>query len=533
MLGNRYVRLLEQVVENVALPIQDIDFFLPGERHQVLYDFNCNANVSKHTPKHLLDVFHAKVGAFPNRLAVFDTDSSETYQSLNDQSERLAALIVQNLNSDHRVVGVMLPRSIELVRVILAIIKAGCAYVAIDPGYPTKRKAYIVNDAKMTLLITMRSLLSGDVFNCNTLLIEEIAYSTDHYREPSIYDPNDLAYIAYTSGSTGAPKGVMVEHHSVVKTLENFELCYPVAKGDVYLLKTNAVFDISVTELFGWFFGEGALYVLPHLGEQDPRSLLQAIMQYRITHINFVPSMFRVFLQVASELQHKAHLKTLKWIFLGGERFDIDILTQFNALNLTAKLENMYGPTECSMWATHCSTDDLKLQASVPVGKPFEGVHCYVVNQANQLLPIGQPGELCIAGIGVARGYLYQDQLTQEKFVENPFLAPPQHDISLRRMYRTGDLVRWLSNGQLEYLGRMDTQIKLRGVRIELTEIEVALKTYPAVIDAIVDVKGGSEDALLCAYYCAQQEITQAELKMLGAEGSPCNKDLVLRIGWD
>ncbi|UCH97676.1 MAG: AMP-binding protein, partial [Candidatus Aminicenantes bacterium] len=364
-----------------------------------------------------------------------------------------------------------------------------------------------------------------------------------------------LAYILYTSGSTGKPKGVMVEHRSVVNILYALSKEYPLLETDTYLLKTSVLFDVSVTELLGWFWHGGRLAVLEKGGEIDPSLILDTIERYHVTHINFVPSMFTVFVDHLTP-RNISQLSTLKYIFLAGETLLTHPVEKSRGLIPGIALENIYGPTEATIYASRYSLRDWQSsitsegiesiigagKPNIPIGKPLPNVKLYILDKYDQLQCIGVVGELCISGQGLARGYLNNPELTAEKFCLRQArgagtllkgtrgLAPLPEKIysylsyrsHMSYIYRTGDLAQWLPDGNIEFLGRIDSQIKIRGFRIELGEIENQLLNHNEIKKAVViasNVMGRSQDTKeednkhLCAYIASERKFEAHELR--------------------
>ncbi|MFC5471055.1 amino acid adenylation domain-containing protein, partial [Cohnella suwonensis] len=331
----------------------------------------------------------------------------------------------------------------------------------------------------------------------------------------SAASPDGLAYILYTSGSTGRPKGVMIRHRSVVNRLHWMQKAYPLGADDVILQKTPYSFDVSVWELFWWMLAGASVAFLPPGAEKDPGQLIEAIARRRVTTMHFVPSMLAAFLETAHAEpvgQLKEKLATLKRVFASGEALHRAHADRFFALTRTlglegAKLVNLYGPTEATVDVTvhECEADSAL--DFVPIGRPIDNTSVYIVGGQGQAQPIGVPGELCIAGIQLARGYANRPELTAEKFVPNPFVPGEV-------MYRTGDLARWMEDGQVQYLGRIDDQVKIRGYRIELGEIERTLLLHEAVSEAAVAVRDdGAGDKRLVGYVVADRACTSGELR--------------------
>ncbi|MCK5055225.1 MAG: amino acid adenylation domain-containing protein, partial [Candidatus Aminicenantes bacterium] len=422
-----------------------------------------------------------------------------TYRQFREETDRLALFIKNKGVICGSLVGVVLDRSIEMVGGIFAVLKAGGAYLPLLPEYPEERKQYILKDSGAKIVITTRDVYKKPgIPGVETVYIDEEIGSVGARRAVPEPTPSagGLAYVIYTSGSTGKPKGVVVEHRSVVNILTDLQKKYPLNESDTYFLKTSYVFDVSVAELFGWFFAGGRLAVLKKGGEKDPGEIITAIERTAVTHINFVPSMFNAFVdELKEENIHK--LSTLKYIFLAGEALLPELVDKFRRFNTGIVLEDIYGPTEGTIYSSYFSLTRWQDGTSIPIGKPVQNVELYILDKDNNMQPIGVPGELCIAGKNLARGYLNQPELTAEKFVSG--------GVGSDFLYKTGDLARWLPDGDVEYLGRLDYQVKIRGYRIELGEIESQLLKHEDVKEAVViarDDKAG--DNYLCAYIVAK-----------------------------
>ncbi|MBW7477878.1 amino acid adenylation domain-containing protein, partial [Paenibacillus oenotherae] len=288
---------------------------------------------------------------------------------------------------------------------------------------------------------------------------------------------DNLAYIIYTSGSTGLPKGVMVEHRSLMNRLYWMQKQYPLTGDDVILQKTPYTFDVSVWELLWWMLSGASLCLLGPGGEKDPQQIRDAIVRYRVTTMHFVPSMLTAFLHACP-----SGLSSLKQVFASGEALVIKQVNEFKELlykPYNTRLANLYGPTEATIDVSYFDCDQAAKPGIIPIGKPIDNTQLYVLDGRQEVQPIGVPGELYIGGAGLARGYVNRAELTEEKFIANPY-RPGE------RMYRTGDLARWQPDGTVEYLGRIDHQVKIRGYRIELGEIEAQLLKVEGVKEAAV-----------------------------------------------
>lgn len=469
-------------------------------------------------------LFEEQVARTPDRAAVRGGDGTEvSYRVLDARANRVAhALRSRGVEAEDRV-AVAIERSTELLIAILGVLKAGAAYVPIDPGYPQERIRYMVADSAAKLvLVAGPAAVATAVADCPLLDVKTL------HAEPSTAprsraNARSLAYVIYTSGSTGRPKGVMVEHRSVVNRLAWMQKCHPLGPADVVLHKTPCSFDVSVWELFWWGIEGASLALLGVGGEKDPAELLDAIERQAVTVMHFVPSMLGPFLDLLSRSPELvARARSLRAVFCSGEALLPHQVEQFNRIfavgrHPAPRLVNLYGPTEATVDVSYfeCPSGTGSAVGIVPIGKPIDNTRLYVLGRNGQPQALGAAGELCIAGVGLARGYLGRDQLTSEKFVDDPFVPG-----SL--MYRTGDLARWLASGGLAFLGRIDRQVKIRGNRVELGEAESALMAVPGVRDVIVvDVSSPDRDTYLVAYYTAEEEVEPAGFRAHAARVLP------------
>ncbi|MCL2427252.1 MAG: amino acid adenylation domain-containing protein, partial [Oscillospiraceae bacterium] len=436
--------------------------------------------------------------------------SGMTYDELNKRSNQLAWLLRDRGVKADSIVAIMTERSFEMIIGILGILKAGGAYLPIDPEYPENRIEFMLNDSGTEILLTQTHLYDKADYGGERINLDESCIydggTGNTLNLKSLNSSSDLAYVIYTSGSTGRPKGVTVEHKSVVNLLHDMEKHYPLTENGCYLLKTTYIFDVSVSEIFGWFIAGGKLIILKPGYEKKPEKIIEAIHEGGVTHINFVPSVLNVFLDEAKDTPGNG-LRTLKYVFAAGEILNQGAASAYYKLSKMGIMENLYGPTEATVFTARYTTVINEKNLSVPIGKPLTNYQTYILISDNKLSPIGVPGELCISGDGLARGYLNRLELTAEKFISNPF-APGT------RMYRTGDLARWLPDGNIEFLGRIDNQVKVRGFRIELGEIERRLLEDEDVKEATVVVREDKlGDRYLCAYIVSDSNIQVSELR--------------------
>jgi amino acid adenylation domain-containing protein len=517
LLPGLYLDLLQRLILQSGEPIDLFDLIHDEEKRRILEVFNRPAAVpqGEETVMHLFDSI---VGQYPDNPAVICHGNTLTYRELKDASEGFAGYLQQRGVRPGDLVGMMLRREESLIPVLFGILKCGAAYVPIDPEYPEDWIKSVIRDSGLKLLITRGSYpgveLSG-VAEVIDLDQEPGGRMTGYSSMASGIrtGSSDLAYVIYTSGSTGQPKGVMIEHGSLLNMVVCMQECYPLEPDDRYLLKTSCSFDVSVMELFGWIPGGGSVVVAETGAETDPGLLLQAIKDGGITHLNFVPTLFSVFVDRLT-IDGMESARSLKYIFLAGEVLPGEVVEQALALGLPAHFENLYGPTEGTIYSSGYSIQKADGGAPVPIGKPLKNIRLYIVNGQSRLQPVGVAGELCASGAGVARGYLNNESLTSERFVPDPFEPGA-------RMYKTGDRARWMPDGNIEFLDRMDRQLKIRGFRIEPREIETKLATYSGISRVAVIAKGAAMERCLVAYYESDTEIPAGELKQFAGERLP------------
>jgi amino acid adenylation domain-containing protein/non-ribosomal peptide synthase protein (TIGR01720 family) len=466
-LAERLAAILRQVTADTAIPVGAIDVLDPDERTDLIEVRNDTDHVVDANDLAALVTRQAR--RTPDATAVVFDDRELSYAELDTWSDRLAGRLVDEGARTGAVVGVSLPRSAELIVALVAVAKSGAAFLPLDPDYPPDRLAYMIDDAKPAAVLD------------DPTVVQRVRDVHRPWSAPTI-DPAAWAYVLYTSGSTGRPKGVAVPQAGIVNRIAWLQHAYPLTVDDRMLVKTPISFDTSVWEVF-WPMSVGATLVVARPGgHRDPGYLAETIVSQRVTAVDFVPSMLELFL----EDPRAAQCTSLTRVTVGGEALSSELVAQFaKALGADVPLHNLYGPTEASVDVLGWTAD----AGPVALGVPGWNVRAYVLDGYLNPVPAGAPGELYLAGVQLAHGYLHRNDLTAQSFVANPFGTSA-------RMYRTGDVVRW-RDGQLEYLGRTDDQIKLRGVRIEPGEIETVLTTHPSVASARVIVRNDR----LVAYY--------------------------------
>ncbi len=536
MLGH-FRTLLAGIVAEPLRRISDLPLLDAPERHQLLEEWNRTA-VSYPREQCIHQLFEAQAARTPHALAVTADDEELTYAELNRRANRLAHRLRRSGVGPEVPVALCMERSALMMVGLLGILKAGGAYVPLDPAYPQERLAFMLADAGVRVVVTQTSLLSGLSWHGAELILpdtfvpgREAAAGEDDGDDAdnpaSGVAPDNLAYVIYTSGSLGRPKGVMVAHRHVSNFFTGMDRSLGTTEPGVWLALTSISFDISVLELF-WTLARGFRIVIH--GEEhaarlpEPRagkatkplepglahfagdacekpagkpatdferdSFAAQLAKHRVTHLQCTPSRARL---LASDGESLRALGSLKKLLLGGEALPAALAQQLGEV-VTGEMHNMYGPTETTIWSTTqpIGTDG----GAITIGRPIANTEVFILDRHLQPLPVGVPGELLIGGEGVVRGYVGRPEATAERFIPHPFARQ-----SGARLYRTGDLARYLPNGEIEYLGRLDHQIKLRGFRIELGEIEAALRRHPQVVEAVVVAREGeTDDRRLVAY---------------------------------
>jgi D-alanine--poly(phosphoribitol) ligase subunit 1 len=454
----------------------------------------------------LQELIEAQVARNPSATAVFcDHDkalggvASLSYAQLNDKVNQLAhRLRAEGVRPGH-IVALMVERSFAMIIGILGIVKAGGAYLPVSPDNPPDRIDYMLRDGGVGVLLVQSKTAGRVAFAGRVISLDDAQVYRGSTANPDIVNkPDDLAYVIYTSGSTGKPKGVMIEHRSVVNRLHWMQRAYPLGESDVILQKTPYAFDVSVWELLWWALQGAKVCFLAPGGERNPLAILETIRKRQVSVMHFVPSMLNVFLEVldGKPAEVLRGLASVRRVFASGEALMTSHVRRFNHVwggKTGARLINLYGPTEATVDVSYfdCPThDDFD---TIPIGRPIDNTRFYVIKDGRQVA-IGEAGELCIAGVQLARGYVNNAALTNEKFTDNP-VNPGE------RIYRTGDVARWLPDGNIEYLGREDHQVKIRGLRIELGEIENTIRQYPGVVDCVARVARHSETVILIVAY--------------------------------
>ncbi|MHC5598560.1 MAG: amino acid adenylation domain-containing protein, partial [Nostoc sp.] len=497
------VTILEAIVANPQQRIDQLPLLTEVEQHQLLVEWN-DTQVDYPQDLCIHQLFEQQVERTPDAVAVIFENQQLTYHQLNSRTNQLAHYLRSWGVGADVLVGICVERSLEMVVGLLGILKAGGAYLPLDPEYPQERLSFMLEDTQVSVLLTQQQLVESlpqhqaRVVHLDTdwpLICESSQESPITEVQAS-----NLAYVIYTSGSTGQPKGVMLSHSNLCNHMFWMQATFPLTEKDKVLQKTPFGFDASVWEFYAPLLVGGQLLIAQPAGHTDSAYLLRLIAQQQVTTVQLVPSLLQMLLEQGGiETCH-----SLKQVFCGGEVLPVSLLEGLLS-KLNVNLHNLYGPTEACIDATFWNCKQQMYGQSVPIGRPIDNTQIYILDQNLQPVPIGIPGELHIGGAGLARGYLNRRELTQEKFIPNPF----QRNRGGERLYKTGDLGRYLADGNIEYLGRIDNQVKIRGFRIELGEIEAVLSQHEDVqtscVIARVDIPGNKR---LVAYIVPHPEQT-------------------------
>ena len=490
--------ILESIVQNPDQHLLELPLLTDAERQQILVEWNDTAT-DYASDKCVHQLIEAQVEQTPNAIAVIFNGKQLTYQEMNAKANRLAHYLRQQGVGPDVLVGVCMERSMEMVVALLSVLKAGGAYVPLDPTYPQDRLAFMLHDAHVPILLTQSHLLDQLSHEDVQLICLDTEWDMpEQYENPvSNVQLDNLSYMIYTSGSTGKPKGVMNIHRGTCNRLHSIQEAHQLNSEDRVLQKTPFSFDVSVWEFFWPLFTGAALVVAKPGGHQDPLYMASLINEQKITALHFVPSMLQAFLAEPRSQQ----CSSLKYVFCGGEALSYELQERFYSC-FDAQLYNLYGPTEASIDATSWHCQQKSDRRIVPIGRPIANTQTYILDSAMQPVPIGVSGELYVGGVGVARGYFNRPELTSAKFILDPF----SQDAGAK-LFKTGDLARYRVDGAIEFLGRIDHQVKVRGFRIELGEIEAIVDQHPAVREVVVVAREDTPgDKRLVAYVVLHEE---------------------------
>ncbi len=502
-IAEHYFNLLSELFTNKEKPIRTIELITSKDKQRILEEFN-NTAISYPDHKTILDFFNVQTLNNPENIAIQINDKCLTYHELDEKSNQVANFISEKYPEKGNVFGVQMERSLGLMITIFGILKSGNVYLPLSASHPIDRIKYALENSEAKALFTKPENFENFNDKIDCLNPVEAKKCSNVFENCAL--PNDIAYIIYTSGSTGRPKGVLIKHTSLVNRLNWMQNQYQLNENDVILQKTPIVFDVSVWELFWWSMCGAKLVLADPGAEKEPQKICEIIEKQKITTLHFVPSMLNALLAYLSENDQKYTLHSIKNLFTSGEELKVHDAKGFLDYCPNAQLHNLYGPTEATIDVSYHQVSRTRKYRSIPIGKPIDNTQLFILNTELQHQPIGIPGELFIGGVNLSPGYCNQPELTQERFIENPF---DERSI----LYKTGDLARWLPDGEIEFLGRIDNQVKIRGNRIELGEIELAIQSYEGIHSAVVLTKEGQSGLQLVGYISANQEYAEDDLR--------------------
>lgn len=491
----RILYMIKQVLNNESIFVKDIDIVTEEEKNQLLYEIN-NANIGFPKNKTIVDLFEEQVQKTPNNTAVILNDNSLTYDVLNKKANQLARYLIKSGIKKGDIIGIRVDKSFEMIVGILAIIKAGCTYLPINMSYPQDRVEYMLTDSSAKFLLTVESMIddiSTPVKKITIDLNKNNIYSLDSSNLCISISPEDLIYIIYTSGSTGKPKGAMLCHRNIVRLFKNDKPLYDFNETDVWTMFHSVAFDFSVWEMYGALLFGGKLVLVPDKVAKDTNLFLDLLRKQHVTVLNQTPTYFYNLL--ATELERADNSLSIRYIIFGGEALKPKLIQKWSIKYPNTKLINMYGITETTVHVTFKELSEKDLKSNISnIGKPIPTLEVLILDKNLHLLPYGVPGEMCVLGQGVFKGYLNREDLNKQKLIPNSYYG--------QTLYHSGDLAILHKDGNLEYLGRIDKQVKLRGFRVELGEIEEQILKNENIKTCIVAKKVNKNNRdILCAYY--------------------------------
>ena len=498
-----FKRIVDAVIEDPNQKLFEIDILSKAEKLQLLHTFN-DTTADYPKDKTIVDLFEAQAEKTPDQVAVVFHQQRLTYRELNQKANQFAYYLIKKGVTETDIVAVKIDRSVELIVGILAIMKTGGTYLPIDASNPEKRARQIIKDSRAKFIITTSNheFLYKNHSRVICIEQEEIQFENNDNIHLNI-DPSNSAYIIYTSGSTGKPKGVIISHRSVVNLIYSQQHEFNLETNERILQFSNIAFDASVEQIWLALLNGSSLIMIDEQTINDEQALNTYIAEHRVTHLHTTPSYLE-------SIQLERH-ESLKRIMAGGDICNLRLAAKFKD---HCEFYNKYGPTEATVTSTEYKYEKKWAKHTLSIGKPINNATIYILDQHHRLQPIGVPGEICVGGDGLAKGYLNRPDLTAEKFVAHPFQSG-------KRIYKTGDLGRWLQDGNIEFLGRIDDQVKIRGFRIELGEIENQLLTHDQIAESVIVVKNEEEDKYLVAYYVSPEEIDSSSLRRYQSEQLP------------
>lgn len=515
----RFIRLSGELVAQVERPVAEAQLLTPAERDALLAPPSVSPETSPSADT-IVDRFAEQVRSCPTAIALVDGGTRIRYEELNARANRLAHVLVDSGVVPNTLVGLHLDRSADLIVAMLAIVKAGGAYVPLDPTYPASRLEFMVSDARPVLSLTTREHAGQLPAQAHAMVLDDPAVQEALRAAPEqdpvlrrTLDREHAAYVIYTSGSTGKPKGVLIPHGNVVRLLDSTQHWFDFGASDTWTLFHSFAFDFSVWEIWGALLKGGRLVIVPYEVSRSPGEFLKLLADERVTVLNQTPSAFRQLMQADEDHPDLSARLALRYVVFGGEALDARSLVRWYQRHAddAPTLVNMYGITETTVHVSYLALnrDVAAMPASSLIGEAIPDLRIYVLDANLRPVPVGVPGELYVAGAGLAHGYLSRPSFTAQRFIADPYGAPGT------RMYRTGDVGRWRSHGQLDFIGRADNQVKVRGFRIELGEVAAQLARHPAVAHAEIVVHQDASGVTRLVAYAVPRSGEAVDVKSL------------------
>lgn len=491
-----YEKILDHLASSIKAPLSSYQLLSGQDQHKLIHEFN---NTITPYSSHLLlhQLFERQAGLHPDSPAVIQDDRVLTYQELNIRSNQLAHYLLSMDVSQGDAVGLLCARNVQMMVGLLAVLKAGCSYVPVEPDYPVERREYILKNSGVKMVLSDQALPEtfDGAFRSVSLTQD---YSTYSDKNPEVVTGSrDLAYTIYTSGSTGQPKGVMIEHHAAVNLVEWVNHTFHVGRADRLLFVTSVCFDLSVYDIFGVLSAGGAIVIARAEQVQDPVILWDLLKRYKITFWDSVPTTMNYLITELEQSATQEIQSEMRMVFLSGDWIPSNLPDRLKKFFPQTAVTSLGGATEGTVWSNFYPIETSTSEwVSIPYGRPIQNNFFYILDEHGRMVPRGVAGELYIGGVGVARGYAGDTEKTALSFKPDPF-----HQELGGMMYRTGDLGRMLPDWNMEFLGRKDHQVKIRGFRVELGEIENILIKHPSIKEAVVDAReDGRGQKFLCAY---------------------------------
>lgn len=511
-LANNFITLIQDIIRNPATKIKDLNLLSDVKKKEIVFAWN-DTDREMHCYAIMHKFFEKQVQATPQNIALVFDGECITYATLNAMANQVGNYLCARGAKRGDLIGICLYRSFAMVVAILAIIKVGAAYVPLEPDYPEERLQYLIKDAQPTLLITTTEILNKiNLLKNDTVLQNDIANGIVDLRRDRLaiaqmkqqnldvpVEGSDLIYVLYTSGSTGMPKGAMLEHAAIVNRILWMQDYFKLTTSDAVVQKTPFSFDVSGWEFFWPLIVGARLVIAKPDGHKDPFYLHKLLIENKVTTIHFVPSMLRAFIDSVN--CQELELAGIKRVICSGESLPYNLQEKFSGQFTSAELYNLYGPTEAAIDVSYCKCADNYFYGIVPIGKPIYNTKLFILDGNFNPVPIGVIGELFISGICLARGYLNNEELTAQKFFSKII------DGKQFRLYKTGDLARFLYDGNIEYVGRNDSQVKIHGVRIELNEIENYLHQFPFIKDSVAITIGDAANKQLALFVTLHDDV--------------------------